>query len=164
MPTEYSVLSVRDRYAVARAIGTITHAMASPATIMLIGPGRWGTSTPSLGVPVKFAEINTVSVMCELVAMGDHVIPDVSLGAHFFNELVEMDMLYLALFPGREDNLLNERFLAEAPNRIGTMLPGAGELGRIIRVIDPADLPAGRRIALYANAVQQSVVCYVTGP
>jgi hypothetical protein len=32
-------------------------------TLMLVGPGRWGTSMPSLGVPVSFAEINTASVI-----------------------------------------------------------------------------------------------------
>ena len=75
---------------------------------MLIGPGRWGTTTPSLGVPVHFAEINTVSVLCEIVAMRDDLVPDVSLGTHFFNDLVENDMLYLALFPKREGNYWND--------------------------------------------------------
>ena len=76
---------------------------------MLIGPGRWGTTTPSLGVPVSFAEIDTVSVLCEIVAMRDDLVPDVSLGTHFFNDLVEMDILYLALFPGRQGQLLEPR-------------------------------------------------------
>ena len=78
---------------------------------MLIGPGRWGTTTPSLGVPVCFAEIDTVSVLCEIVAMREDLVPDVSLGTHFFNDLVEMDMLYLALFPGRQGQLLERGVL-----------------------------------------------------
>ncbi len=162
MPNVYSQLSMRDRYAVARAIGAINHGegAAQPSTVMLLGPGRWGTSTPSLGVPVRFAEINTVSVLCELVAMGDHVIPDVSLGAHFFNELVEADMLYLALFPGRQDNFLNESFLATMPNRLSTLLPGT-ELSHVIHVVDSRDIPGQRTIALDANAVDQTVLCYL---
>jgi hypothetical protein len=50
---------------------------------MLLGPGRWGTASPDLGVPVQFAEINHVSVLCEIVTMRENLIPDVSLGTHF---------------------------------------------------------------------------------
>jgi hypothetical protein len=38
------------------------------------------------------------------------LVPDVSLGTHFFNDLVEMDMLYFAVFPGRGQNCLSEGF------------------------------------------------------
>ena len=44
-----------------------------------MGPGRWGTTTPSLGVPTSFAEIDTVDVICEIVAMRADLIPDVKL-------------------------------------------------------------------------------------
>ena len=74
-------------------------ARGGAGTIMLLGPGRWGTSSPSLGIPVSFVDINRVSVLCEIVAMREDLVPDVSLGTHFLSELVEMDMLYLALFP-----------------------------------------------------------------
>ena len=70
---------------------------------------------PSLGVPVSFAEINTVSVICELTLMHEGVIPDVSLGTHFFNDLVEMDILYLAIIPGKNGDSMNEQFLRERP-------------------------------------------------
>ena len=55
----------------------------APKTFLLLGPGRWGTSMPSLGVPVSFAEINTVSVLCESSLMHAGLVPDVSLGTHF---------------------------------------------------------------------------------
>ena len=50
-------------------------------------------------------------MLCEIVAMREDLVPDVSLGTHFFNDLVEMDMLYLALFPGRKDNSWNRGVL-----------------------------------------------------
>ncbi len=77
---------------------------------MLLGPGRWGTSSPELGIPVHFAEISRVSVLCEIVTMRENLIPDVSLGTHFLNELVEMNILYMALFPQQQPNYLNESF------------------------------------------------------
>ena len=62
----------QDRYSVARLIGRLTHLdKGSPKIIMLMGPGRWGTSMASLGVPVKFVDINTVSVICEMVEMNE---------------------------------------------------------------------------------------------
>jgi hypothetical protein len=49
---------------VARAIGEINRACGRRGgTTLLAGPGRWGTSTPSLGVPVKFSEINHIAAL-----------------------------------------------------------------------------------------------------
>ncbi len=125
---------------------------------MLIGPGRWGTTTPSLGVPVSFAEIDTVSVLCEIVAMREDLVPDVSLGTHFFNELVELDILYLALFPGREGNEWSrEYFEHSANNRLAELVPEAADWSHAIRVID---VRAGACMRLNANSMNQKVVCY----
>ncbi len=163
VPATYGQLRIADRYTVARLIGQLMHLDGDrhPRTIMLLGPGRWGTTTPSLGVPVTFAEINTVSILGEIVAMREDLIPDVSLGTHFFNDLVEEDMLYLALFPGREGNHLNEQFFARCANKLPTLLPDAAQRADIIHVVDAADLPPGSTIKLYANALTQKVVCYL---
>ena len=71
------------------------------SNIMLIGPGRWGTTMPELGIPVSFNEIRNTTVLCELVMMHEGLVPDLSLGTHFFNDLVEMDILYMAFFSGQ---------------------------------------------------------------
>jgi hypothetical protein len=167
VPSVYGDLPLRDRYAVARLIGRIMHADGPPPpkTIMLIGPGRWGTTTPSLGVPVSFAEIDTVSVLCEIVAMRDDLIPDVSLGTHFFNELVEIDILYLALFPNRGNNAWSRTFFeTEAPNRLTDLVPDAADWAETIRVIDFGDgAPAGP-LWLNADTLRQQVLCYVDEP
>ncbi len=156
----YGQLPVKERYAVARLIGRLAH-LPTPAggSLMLLGPGRWGTTTPSLGVPVRFADIHTASVICEIVAMREDLVPDVSLGTHFLNELVEMDILYLALFPSREDNLLNKDFFAAAPNKLAELLPDAAEWAQAVKVIDAADLDAA--VTLNANTLRQKVVCYL---
>jgi hypothetical protein len=164
VPSVYGHLPIPERYAVARLIGRIMHADEErrPERVMLLGPGRWGTTTPSLGVPVSFAEINTVSALCEIVAMREDLIPDVSLGTHFFNELVEMDILYLALFPDREGNSLNEEFFEKAPNRLTRLVPSAGNWAHVVRVIDTADLGGNWQVQINANNLSQRVVCYRT--
>ncbi len=161
-PSVYGQLPIRDRYAVARLIGRLLHLEEprSPRQVMLVGPGRWGTTTPSLGVPVSFAEIDTATVLCEIVAMREDLVPDVSLGTHFFNDLVEMDILYLALFPTRSDTVWNHAFFDQSPNRLAELLPGESQWAGVVRVID---LPAvsGDVLKLNANALTQQVVCYL---
>jgi hypothetical protein len=164
VPSVYGDLPLRDRYAVARLIGRIMHADGPRAskTIMLIGPGRWGTTTPSLGVPVSFAEIDTVSALCEIVAMRDDLIPDVSLGTHFFNELVELDILYLALFPTRNNNAWSRAFFeTQTANRLTDLVPDASDWAPVIRVIDFDNSSGQSPLWLNADTLQQQVLCYV---
>jgi pyruvate, water dikinase len=164
-PAVYGQLPMSDRYAVAKLIGRLAHVEEPrpPRTILLLGPGRWGTTTPSLGVPVRFADINTVSLVCEIVAMRDDLVPDVSLGTHFLNELIEMDILYMALFPTRADNRLNRVFFESQPNRLADLLPDAAAWARTVRVIDAARL-APRTVRVHANTLKQKVVCYLEQP
>jgi len=75
-PSVYGQMPVQDRYAVARLIGRLLHIDDDRSRkVMLAGPGRWGTTMPLLGVPVSFAEIDTVSVLCEIVAMRENLVP-----------------------------------------------------------------------------------------
>jgi len=162
VPAAYGQLPIGDRYAIARLIGEIAHLGVGAAehVSMLIGPGRWGTTMPTLGVPINFGDINTVSILCEIVTMRDDLVPDVSLGTHLFNEMVEMDMLYLALFPDREYHRLNESFFESAPNKLAQLLPHAKKWETIVHVIDPADMNLPAPLRLYANTINQEVCCY----
>jgi pyruvate,water dikinase len=162
-PSAYSRLVLQDRYEVARLIGRINQAGETPggSCTMLLGPGRWGTGDPFLGIPVTFAEISRASVLCEIVAMHEHLVPDVSLGTHFLNEVVETDMLYLALFPQRGNNYLSTEWFENAPNRLLQILPKAGLWADTIRVIDAA-AASGQHgsVFLDADPFEQKVICY----
>ena len=162
VPSVYGQMGVSQRYSVARAIGRLTHLDPPDTrrTIMLVGPGRWGTSMPSLGVPVSFAEINTASVVCELALMHEGLVPDVSLGTHFFNDLVELDMLYLAVSPGREGHVLNEESISQRPNQLATLLPSAGALAQVLWVVDSETSTNGGALFLNVNSMKQRGVCY----
>jgi hypothetical protein len=167
VPERYGLLTMQQRYEVARVLGELNRAARKqrPGPTMLLGPGRWGTSSPELGIPVAFAEISEASVLCEIVAMRKDLIPDVSLGTHFLNELVEMEMLYLALFPAQGSNHLNRAFFEEAPNALAELAPGAARWADAIRVFDTATLPpAWRKVTLTADAVGQKVLCYREPP
>ena len=164
VPAAYAELTLQDRFSVARLIGRLTHASPEADTLMLVGPGRWGTSTPSLGVPVSFAEINTVSILCEIVSMGDHVTPDVSLGTHFFNDLVEANMLYLAVYPTRPGNAVNEAFFERQPNRLADLLPDDARWAGVVRVVDLDPARGSPVLRFYADCLTQTALCYLDRP
>jgi len=161
-PDAYGDMPVAERHSVSRLIGRLTHLEgdAGRKTVMLLGPGRWGTKMASLGVPVSFAEINTVSVVCEIVAMGNNVAPDVSLGTHFFNDLVESNMLYLAIFPAGKGCFFSGEFFRRSGNRLPELLPEDAGLSRVVRVIDVPEGEGGRLLYLNANTLKQRAVCY----
>jgi len=159
-PSAYGNLTERDRYSIARSIGKLTHLEDNGKTksIMLLGPGRWGTSTPSLGVPVSFAEINTVSVLCEIDTLREGLVADLSLGTHFFGDLVEMDMLYIGFFSNKKGNVLNKEFLSQSKNRLQEVLPQASAWSQVIRVIEASDK---RKFLLSADVMKQRAVVYI---
>ncbi len=156
---EYGRLPEATRHAVARLIGRInalTPKAVVPPTVMLIGPGRWGSKMASLGVPVAYAEINHVSVLCEVAAMRDDLKPDVSFGTHFFGDLVENDVLYFAFRLDRESIRINRAFFSEAENRLAELIPDAAALQHVVRVIEPNDAH------LWADAMTREVVFYLS--
>lgn len=155
--SRYSLLRQDDRLAVARLVGAINR-VSTDRTLVVLGPGRWGTRDPWMGVPVSFSEINRVSALCEIVAMNDNLIPDVSLGTHFLNELIEADMLYFALFPAKPGNRIDEDGILALPNRLGELLPNALKYADVVRAVD---FDAGA-VTLFADAEKQQVI--MTGP
>jgi len=159
-PSAYGNLTERDRYTIARLIGKLTHLEENvkKKTIMLLGPGRWGTSTPSLGVPVSFAEINTVSVLCEIDTLREGLVADLSLGTHFFGDLVEMDMLYIGFFSNKKGNVLNKGFFSQSKNHLPEVLPQASAWSQVIHVIEAPDK---QQFLLSANVMKQRVVVYI---
>jgi pyruvate,water dikinase len=160
VPSHYSSLPTADRYAIARLVGKLAQVDKSKKSIMLIGPGRWGTTTPSLGVPVSFTEINTVSVICELATMHEGLIPDVSLGTHFFNDLVEFNILYMAVYPDRKDGIFNEQFLHKAPNHLTELIPDAAQWADVVKVIHFIDHTQSSETILSVDSMNQKAVCY----
>lgn len=160
-PELYGKLAEKERYTVANIIGEITHSgIVEGDKVMIIGPGRWGTSTPSLGIPVSFQEIDTAGVLCEIDSMHEGLVPDLSLGTHFFNEMVEMNMLYLAYFVGKRDNILNVELLQPERNKLAEFTPRYAKWADTIWVRDHEDfLP--KRLILNANSLDQRAVLYL---
>ncbi len=161
-PEQYGKLADRDRYVVARAIGKINaHPLSKGRKIVIIGPGRWATTMPSLGIPVSFSEINNVSVIGEIAEMHEGLVPDVSLGTHFFNDLVEYDMLYFAIYPGKEGNMISKDLLGQFPNSLGDLVDDARNLHNVLKVIDTSKCGGSNKIKVYMDSMEQRGFCYM---
>lgn len=159
-PKQYESLPLQQKYDIARAIGTLNKQIANrdDAGLLLLGPGRWGTTTPSLGVPVSFSEINNVSVLGELACEGTNLVPDLSFGTHFFQDLVETDIFYVAIFPGHKGFSFNEKWFASQPNNLERLLPEKSKYADVIKVIDLPDTPA----RIVGDILSQQVMCFLT--
>ncbi len=159
VPEAYASLPEREQYGIARIIGEINRRVASGharGNLMLIGPGRWGSTTPTLGIPVSFTEINRAAAICEVLALREGLVTEVSLGTHFFNDLVEVDMLYLALTHGEKGACLDTRYLDNAANRLSEWLPEAVRFEKVIRLINPGH----KHLLLHADVMKQHVCLY----
>lgn len=157
-PEKYAGLVLSDKYEVARIVGELNRDVKDKKTgpLLLMGPGRWGTTTPSLGVPVKFAEINNVTVMAEIAFSAGNLMPELSFGTHFFQDLVETNIFYVALFPEKEGCLLNRSWFARAKDVFEEAAPDHGKYKNIIRVFDAADKP----LRIMSDIVAQKIACF----
>ena len=128
-------------------------------TTMLLGPGRWGTTTPSLGVPVSFAEINNTDVLVEVAYEGGNLMPELSFGTHFFHDLVENGIFYVALFPQKAGVILDNGLLWEMPNQLPDVLPEHGEYANCVGLYDVGEIG----LQIVGDVVSQEVLCFTKG-
>ncbi|OPY34247.1 MAG: phosphoenolpyruvate synthase [Methanomassiliicoccales archaeon PtaU1.Bin124] len=163
VPEAFGQMKLADRYEVARLIGKLNHLQSRKErrTTLLIGPGRWATADPFLGVPVSFSEINEVSVLCEVMSMHEGLVPEASLGTHFFNDLVEANMLYCAIYPTKEGNVLDKEFLAGAKNMLASLIPEAKPFSSSVKVIDGSNVKKGLQVCVKSDVMKQRLICYL---
>ena len=135
-PRDYNRLeSAERRLGVARAVRLLNQRLQERCFI-LIGPGRWGTRDLRMGVHVGYADINHTHMLIEIARPVGGFVPEVSFGSHFFQDLVESRIPYLALYPEEEGNLFDEEFLHGARNALPHLLPELAGYADVVRVID----------------------------
>ena len=76
---------------------------------ILIGPGRWGSSDPWLGIPVKWVQISAARFIVESGL--EHYKIDPSQGTHFFHNLTSFGVGYFTINPYIHDGIYNIDYL-----------------------------------------------------
>ncbi|PXX92473.1 phosphoenolpyruvate synthase [Marinobacter vulgaris] len=146
----YAKLTGSQRYEVARLIGE--QVRSDNIRTLLIGPGRWGTSSPELGVPVGFSDIAGIAALVEVAEKAGQMVPDLSYGSHFFQDLVETGIAYAALFPETDQCRYFPEILGETPSSTaGTPSPDAA-----VRVHDLSHRP----LHLRGDIIRQQLICF----
>jgi len=106
---DYNVYgNYKDKHEIARIVGRINKNIKD--RYILVGPGRWGSSNPYLGVPVIYNEISNAAMIVEVgITNGDYM-PELSYGTHFFADLDVDNVLYMPVFDGYANNIFNEEW------------------------------------------------------
>ena len=122
---------------IARIIGSINHHFRkSDKKLMLFVPGRIGTSSPELGVPVTFAEIHRFTAICEMSDKEVGYMPELSYGSHMFQDFVEAEIFYTAIFGNEKTLVFHEDYFKNDTNILTDIVPECEEYADIIRVYD----------------------------
>ncbi len=139
-PVKYYQLPYNEKTAIAALIGRINWKYRDTGThMMLLVPGRIGTSSPELGVPTAFSDISGFDAVCEIAENRAGYNPELSYGSHIFQDLVEAQILYTAVFPGERTIRFRPELLRQVPNRIGE-IPGGAEKQEVICLADVSAL------------------------
>ena len=119
-PRKYAEVATIDRKrTLGRVIGKLNnHLRDKKCKVMMMGPGRWGSNNIELGVNVGYADIDGTAVLVEVAREKAGHTPEVSYGTHFFQDLVESDILYLPVYPDEAAADFNTEFFSRSPNII----------------------------------------------
>jgi hypothetical protein len=98
---------------------------------LLIGFGRWGSSDPSLGIPVTWGQVGGARVIVEATRPGMDVEP--SQGSHFFHNISSLGVGYL-MVSHRAEPVVDWAWLEARPSRAETEHVRHVRLGRPLRV------------------------------
>lgn len=135
-PVEYYHLPFNEKPQIASLIGKINWKYRDQGKhLLLMVPGRIGTSSPELGVPTSFADISGFDAVCEMAESRAGYNPELSYGSHIFQDLVEAQILYMAVFPGDKTPHFQPELLMEETNTI-TEISGGANYQNVISLID----------------------------
>ena len=77
---------------------------------LLIGPGRWGSSDPWLGIPVVWSDISEAKMIVETAIPGFQIEP--SQGTHFFQNITSLGVGYLTIDTVNKDGSIDESLIS----------------------------------------------------
>jgi hypothetical protein len=82
--------------------------------------------------------------------------PELSFGTHFFQDLVEGDIFYVALFPQKEDVTFDRAHLLQMPNSLAEAVPEADKYAEVVYLYEFD----GERLQIVCDVLTQRVICF----
>lgn len=132
----FHMSSNASRVELARMVGKV-NAVLKGKNFICVGPGRWGSSNADLGVPVVYGDIYNARALVEITGqgVGTGLVPEPSLGTHFFQDLLEAQIYPLALYLEDSGSQFKRSFFYDTPNRLGELVPGSEAYAKVLRVL-----------------------------
>ena len=156
-PHKYYEYPYAQKSSISRVIGEVnTYCRDNDKTAILIVPGRIGTSSPELGIPVVFADISHFSAILEESYSEVGYMPELSFGSHMFQDLVEAEIYYGALFENEKRLEFNRDMIFDYPNILNDINPNLNE--EICSMIQVIDFGEGRA-ELYHDMNKDETMC-----
>ena len=165
-PYLYYTYPYQKKREVTKIIGEINHAYKKQGKCsILVVPGRIGTSSPELGVPVSFSDISGFMGIFEVAYSKAGYAPELSYGSHMFQDLVEADIFYGAILEERDKNrtaVYQDDFLMRTKeNKLKELLPHSTE--EMIDMIHVAELTE-EELWFYYDELKDNCLCGLTDP
>ena len=107
-PDAFSVQVTRE---IAAEIGNLNKSLDEKHHYLLIGPGRWGTADPFLGIPVNWDEISLARGIVEVGLPNLFIEP--SFGSHFFQNLTTLGVSYFTIPPEAYESAIDWPWLCD---------------------------------------------------
>ena len=153
-PVKYYELPFKDKDLVAKLIGKINwHYRDMDKHMMLIVPGRVGTTSPELGVPTSFADISAYDIICETEESRAGYNPELSYGSHIFQDLVEAEILYTAIFQGEKTKKYSPEKLTSSKDLINEF-DYSDVLEGVVHIYDVSD----RKCEVYNDVASEHLL------
>lgn len=160
-PQDYFALpTVSARGEIGRAVGRVNAALANE-TFICIGPGRWGSNNPDLGVSIGYADIYNTRALVELTGTGIGVAPEASFGTHFFQDLVESNIYPLAIYLDDNGVIFNNDFFYSTLNKLSDLLPDESGKEDVLRLIEVPDFRPNSLLELVMDNHQGKSAAYL---
>jgi len=162
-PRRYAeIASVDLKRSVGRVVGRLNrHPHLVSGKFFMMGPGRWGSSNIDLGVSVSYADIDNTAVLVEIAREDSGHVPEVSYGTHFFQDLVEAQIIYLPVYPDDSETWFNDAFFEGADNMLTDLLPGTSQFENVVHVIHVPQTADGAYAQVVADPQTHSALCFL---
>ncbi|MGN1003836.1 MAG: PEP/pyruvate-binding domain-containing protein, partial [Oscillospiraceae bacterium] len=153
-PKGYRAYPYSKKAGLAAAVGKVNHHYSgSGKRLLLLAPGRLGTSSPELGIPLSFGDITNFTVVCEVSDRQAGFMPELSYGSHMFQDLVEAEIAYGAVWGNEKTAVYRPELLDRWEDLFPTLCPEYPELNGMVKVVETPGL------GYWLDAVENRAVC-----